>query len=124
MITKGQENEFSSCPGEFRLGSGALSQRIPGACSGGLEVICLAVRPKACSRIVVRATDMLRDRFPHLRAILQALFVTLLWSTSWVLVRTGRRDIPTSTFGVEPCDAHPHGSRVYQHQQHHVGSSR
>ncbi|HUS70093.1 MAG TPA: DMT family transporter [Anaerolineae bacterium] len=41
---------------------------------------------------------MLRDRFPHLRAILQALLVTFLWSTSWVLIKVGLRDIPPVTF--------------------------
>jgi drug/metabolite transporter (DMT)-like permease len=41
---------------------------------------------------------MLRDRFPHLRAVLQALFVTFLWSTSWVLIKIGLEDIPPLTF--------------------------
>lgn len=36
---------------------------------------------------------------PHLRALLQALFVTLLWSTSWVLIKFGLKDdIPALTF--------------------------
>lgn len=34
----------------------------------------------------------------HLRAILQALFVTFLWSTSWVLIKVGLDDIPALTF--------------------------
>ncbi len=34
----------------------------------------------------------------HLRAVLQALFVTLLWSTSWVLIKFGLKDIPAVTF--------------------------
>jgi drug/metabolite transporter (DMT)-like permease len=34
----------------------------------------------------------------HLRAVLQALFVTFLWSTSWVLIKTGLKDIPPLTF--------------------------
>ena len=34
----------------------------------------------------------------HLRAVLQALFVTFLWSTSWVLVKIGLEDIPALTF--------------------------
>ena len=38
------------------------------------------------------------DRFPHLSAVLQALLVTFLWSTSWVLIRIGLRDIPAVTF--------------------------
>ena len=41
---------------------------------------------------------MLKSRFPHLGAVLQALFVTFLWSTSWVLVKIGLRDIPALTF--------------------------
>lgn len=35
---------------------------------------------------------------PHLIAVLQALFVTLLWSTSWVLIKIGLEDIPALTF--------------------------
>jgi drug/metabolite transporter (DMT)-like permease len=35
---------------------------------------------------------------PHLVAVLQALFVTLLWSTSWVLIKFGLADIPALTF--------------------------
>src|SRR3970040_1715458 len=34
----------------------------------------------------------------HLRAALQALFVTFLWATSWVLIKIGLRDIPALTF--------------------------
>lgn len=34
----------------------------------------------------------------HLRAILQALLVTFLWSTSWVLIKIGLEDIPALTF--------------------------
>ena len=37
-------------------------------------------------------------RSPRLRAILQALLVTTLWSTSWVLVKIGLEDIPAVTF--------------------------
>ena len=55
---------------------------------------------------------MLTIRFPRFRAILQALIVTFLWSTSWVLIKIGRRDIPTLTFAAEPRVAHPHGSLV------------
>jgi drug/metabolite transporter (DMT)-like permease len=32
------------------------------------------------------------------RAVIQALFVTFLWSTSWVLIRVGLKDIPALTF--------------------------
>ncbi|MFN8455799.1 MAG: DMT family transporter [Anaerolineae bacterium] len=35
---------------------------------------------------------------PHLRAVLQALFVTFLWSTSWVFIKFGLADIPALTF--------------------------
>ena len=34
----------------------------------------------------------------HTKAVLQALFVTLLWSTSWVLIKFGLEDIPPVTF--------------------------
>jgi drug/metabolite transporter (DMT)-like permease len=39
-----------------------------------------------------------KSRFPHLFAALQALFVTFLWSTSWVLIKVGLEDIPALTF--------------------------
>lgn len=35
---------------------------------------------------------------PHLKAVLQALLVTFLWSTSWVLIKIGLADIPALTF--------------------------
>jgi drug/metabolite transporter (DMT)-like permease len=41
---------------------------------------------------------VLQNRFPRLAAILQALFVTFLWSTSWVLIKIGLQDIPALTF--------------------------
>lgn len=34
----------------------------------------------------------------RLKAILQAAFVTFLWSTSWVLIKVGLEDIPALTF--------------------------
>jgi drug/metabolite transporter (DMT)-like permease len=34
----------------------------------------------------------------HMRAVFQALFVTFLWSTSWVLIKIGLQDIPALTF--------------------------
>lgn len=37
-------------------------------------------------------------RSQHLRAVLFALLVTFIWSTSWVLIRIGLRDIPALTF--------------------------
>lgn len=45
-----------------------------------------------------RSTDEFHTAFPHRRAILQALFVTFLWSTSWVLIKVGLQDIPALTF--------------------------
>jgi len=36
---------------------------------------------------------------PRLRAILQALLVTFLWSTSWVLIKYALSEIPPLTFG-------------------------
>lgn len=35
---------------------------------------------------------------PHVRAVLRALFVTFLWSTSWVLIKIGLGEIPALTF--------------------------
>lgn len=35
---------------------------------------------------------------PHTRAVLQALFVTFLWSTSWVFIKLGLDEIPALTF--------------------------
>jgi drug/metabolite transporter (DMT)-like permease len=35
---------------------------------------------------------------PHLTAVLQALFVTFLWSTSWVLIKIGLQDMPALPF--------------------------
>jgi len=37
-------------------------------------------------------------RSPHIQAILQALLVTFLWSTSWVLIKIGLQDIPALPF--------------------------
>jgi drug/metabolite transporter (DMT)-like permease len=39
-----------------------------------------------------------KNGIPHLGAALQALFVTFLWSTLWVLIKIGLEDIPASTF--------------------------
>lgn len=35
---------------------------------------------------------------PHFRAVLQALFVTFLWSTSWVLIKFGLEEMPPLVF--------------------------
>lgn len=39
-----------------------------------------------------------KSRSTQLSAVLQALFVTFLWSTSWVLIKIGLSDIPPLTF--------------------------
>lgn len=39
-----------------------------------------------------------KGRSPRFRAILEALFVTFLWSTSWVLIKIGLQNIPPLTF--------------------------
>lgn len=46
------------------------------------------------------ASDLsdLADQRGHRMAVLQALFVTFLWSTSWVLIKIGLQDIPALTF--------------------------
>ncbi|HEX9991153.1 MAG TPA: DMT family transporter [Chloroflexia bacterium] len=41
---------------------------------------------------------MFKKMSPHTVAVFQALFVTFLWSTSWVLIKTGLQDIPALTF--------------------------
>lgn len=41
---------------------------------------------------------MSTNRFAHLGAVLQALLVTFLWSTSFVLIKMGLKDIPALTF--------------------------
>ena len=38
------------------------------------------------------------QRSSHVTAVFQALFVTFLWSTSWVLIKIGLEDIPPLTF--------------------------
>ncbi|HKZ55913.1 MAG TPA: DMT family transporter [Anaerolineales bacterium] len=38
------------------------------------------------------------DSSPHLSAVFQALFVTFLWSTSWVLIKWGLDEIPPLIF--------------------------
>jgi drug/metabolite transporter (DMT)-like permease len=41
---------------------------------------------------------MLKNFSPHFRAVFQALLVTFLWSTSWVLIKIGLKDIPALPF--------------------------
>ncbi len=41
---------------------------------------------------------MPKKRSIHFKAVLQALFVTFLWSTSWVLIKIGLQDIPALSF--------------------------
>lgn len=38
------------------------------------------------------------QRSSHVTAVFQALFVTFLWSTSWILIKIGLVDIPALTF--------------------------
>lgn len=45
-----------------------------------------------------RRNALLKNRPPHLQAVLQALFVTFLWSTSWVLIKIGLEDLPALPF--------------------------
>ena len=40
----------------------------------------------------------MKNLSPHFRAAFQALLVTFLWSTSWVLIKIGLEDIPALTF--------------------------
>ncbi len=44
------------------------------------------------------ASNVSTNRFAHLGAVLQALLVTFLWSTSFVLIKMGLKDIPALTF--------------------------
>jgi drug/metabolite transporter (DMT)-like permease len=41
---------------------------------------------------------MVKNRSPHTRTVLQALLVTFLWSTSWVLIKIGLEEIPALPF--------------------------
>jgi drug/metabolite transporter (DMT)-like permease len=41
---------------------------------------------------------MLKKSSPHFRAVLQALLVTFLWSSSWVFIKIGLADIPALPF--------------------------
>ncbi len=41
---------------------------------------------------------MFHQPLSHKQAVFAALFVTFLWSTSWVLIKWGLRDIPALTF--------------------------
>ena len=41
---------------------------------------------------------MINRLSPHLVAVLQALFVTFIWSTSWVFIKIGLGDIPPLTY--------------------------
>jgi len=47
---------------------------------------------------------MVKRLSSHRLAVLQALFVTFLWSTSWILIKIGLQDIPALTFaGLRYC---------------------
>jgi drug/metabolite transporter (DMT)-like permease len=41
---------------------------------------------------------MFRSKPAHKQAVILAIFVTFLWSTSWVLIKIGLEDIPALTF--------------------------
>lgn len=47
---------------------------------------------------ILKGAAMFSKDPSHLKAILQALFVTVLWSSSWVLVKLGLQDLPPLTF--------------------------
>ncbi len=47
---------------------------------------------------VILGIVIMKRRLAHPRAVVQALFVTFLWSTSWVLIKIGLEDIPALTF--------------------------
>lgn len=46
----------------------------------------------------LKISNMLKNKRPHLIAVLQAVLVTILWSSSWVLIKIGLKDIPAITF--------------------------
>jgi drug/metabolite transporter (DMT)-like permease len=48
--------------------------------------------------LLPRSYLMWKALSPHARAVLEALFVTFLWSTSWVLIRIGLKDMPALPF--------------------------
>ena len=54
--------------------------------------------PDGQYRIMAPGSNPSMQRDPHLTAVLQALFVTFLWSTSVILVKIGLEDIPALTF--------------------------
>jgi drug/metabolite transporter (DMT)-like permease len=41
---------------------------------------------------------MSKSKNPHLIAAFEAFFVTILWSSSWIFIKIGLRDIPAITF--------------------------
>src|SRR5574341_406887 len=47
---------------------------------------------------MLNSAAVLTNPSPRLWAIFQALFVTFLWATSWVLIKIGLRDMPALTF--------------------------
>ena len=47
---------------------------------------------------VILGIVIMKRRLAHPRAVVQALFVTFLWSTCWVLIKIGLEDIPALTF--------------------------
>ncbi len=63
-------------------------------------------------------------RDPHLTAVLQALFVTFLWSTSVIMIKIGLEDIPAITFaGIRYFLAFLVLLPFYLHARHKKGNS-
>ncbi len=58
----------------------------------------MRLRVSLSSFLILAGVNMFKNRIPHLGSVLQALFVTFLWSTSWVLIKIGLEDIPAVTF--------------------------
>jgi drug/metabolite transporter (DMT)-like permease len=53
---------------------------------------------------ISKASSLSLKNSSHLAAVFQALLVTFLWSTSWVLIKVGLEDIPAITFaGLRYC---------------------
>jgi drug/metabolite transporter (DMT)-like permease len=61
-------------------------------------------RDASASKTIIRPNDKIEPAMqtshnsPHTRAVLQALLVTFLWSTSWVIIKFGLKDLPPLTF--------------------------
>ena len=60
--------------------------------------MCNLRLPEPHRRLFLEQADLLKNRSSRLGAALLALFVTFLWSTSFVLIKVGLVDIPPFTF--------------------------